>query len=137
VGPGRYKRQRHLDTTFGTGGRVITDLNNGTYGASINSMSLLPDGRVVTAGASGGFSSVSLARYTAAGVLDSTFNGGQPIIDNSISRRLERVGPQSDGKVVVAGSAHGSSGSDCTWPASPPQGTGPTFGFSAGADQPQ
>lgn len=44
----RYRADGTLDTSFGTGGRVLTTV--GDAGAVINSLALQPDGRIVVAG---------------------------------------------------------------------------------------
>ncbi|MGN6548090.1 MAG: hypothetical protein ACTHK7_23850, partial [Aureliella sp.] len=71
----RYLATGALDTTFGTGGIVVTDLQ-GSDGA--NALLLLPDGRLVAAGSDG--TDFALARYTASGGLDTTFGTGGKVI---------------------------------------------------------
>jgi uncharacterized delta-60 repeat protein len=58
-------------TAFGAGGKVVTDMGSGSDVAE--GVAVQGDGRVVAAGA-GGAKGFNLARYTAAGVLDSTFD---------------------------------------------------------------
>ena len=71
----RYTDNGTLDTSFGTGGYVLTDC--GHNGASGNSLALV-EGRAVVAGyANGASHSVfALARYRENGALDSSFGSG-------------------------------------------------------------
>lgn len=94
-----------LDTSFGTGGKVITTFGPGTDPA--NAVAVQPDGRLVVAGAkqSDTGSDFALARYRANGRLDRSFGAGGKVVTS--------VGPeddgtralalQPDGKIVVAG----------------------------------
>ena len=72
----RYNTNGTLDTTFDADGRLTTDfngLNNRAF-----AMKLLPSGAFVVAGDSsvvGGYSAITIARYSAAGVLDPSFSG--------------------------------------------------------------
>jgi uncharacterized delta-60 repeat protein len=93
-------------TSFGTGGVVKTDFGPGDDRA--NAMVAQPDGKYVLAGAAAsGDEDIALARYNADGSPDSTFGvGGKVTTDiaggNDEAYALVR---QSDGKLVVAGSA--------------------------------
>jgi uncharacterized delta-60 repeat protein len=104
----RYSPNGTLDTTFGTKGKVITDLGTGSdHGWS---MAVQPDGRIVVAG-SYGSGQLAVIRYTAAGALDSTFGSGGKVLTNIAlgngayggGRRVD-VALQSDGRIVVCGS---------------------------------
>src|SRR5207247_9415809 len=69
-----------LDTTFGTGGRVVTD-----FGGSEETpaLALQPDGRIVVAGSSFlflGFN-FAFARYNPDGTLDLSFDQVGPLLD--------------------------------------------------------
>lgn len=85
---------------------VSTFGNNGNY---FNDLLVQPDDKVVVVGTStndgnGGF---LVARYTANGALDSTFNGSgytTLLPAGSVSARAYGIARQSDGKVVVVGS---------------------------------
>jgi uncharacterized delta-60 repeat protein len=76
----RYQSNGALDSSFGTGGKVITDLagGNATLGPTFNWMSsvaVLPDGRIIAAGQANivrgyGF---ALVRYESDGTLDTSF----------------------------------------------------------------
>ncbi len=75
----RYNYNGTLDTTFGGGtGKVVTDFN-GTSDR-IWGITLQPDGKIVAVGETvsavfPGTNDIAIARYTAAGVLDTTFGG--------------------------------------------------------------
>jgi uncharacterized delta-60 repeat protein len=101
----RYNADGSLDTTFGTGGLVSTDL----YGNSADraaAMALQPDGKIVLAGntavnlVSEGTQDFALVRYNSDGSLDTTFgtggkvrtdfNTGQP--EGAVSVAIDSVG---------------------------------------------
>src|SRR5438046_618184 len=94
-----------LDTTFGTGGRVVTD-----FGGSEETpaLALQPDGRIVVAGSSVlvfGFN-FALARYNPDGTLDLSFGqGGRVLTSFGRSERARSLALQPDGRIVVAGSS--------------------------------
>lgn len=78
----RYTTKGALDTTFGTGGKVLTNVG-GTFAgnsAIATSLAIQSDGNIVAAGyanaASGGYYRHAVVRYTAAGALDSYFGSG-------------------------------------------------------------
>src|SRR5262245_17690173 len=104
----RFNDDGTLDTTFGTGGRVLTDFGSSTDSA--NAMVVQSDGKIVVAGQtsrSGTGSELAVARYNADGSLDTSFGaGGKVITDFSVSTdQAKAVTLQADGKVVVAGQA--------------------------------
>ena len=100
-----------LDATFGTGGIVTTDFQGDddvAYGVAIDS-----DGKIIVVGYSVNGTTfarnIVIARYTASGVLDNTFGSGGKIIGTNTFAEAHDVAIQSDGKIVVAGWATGSS----------------------------
>lgn len=108
----RYLADGTLDTTFDTDGKLTTAI--GTGNDAINALALQGDGKIVAAGTAfiGVNNNFALARYTSAGVLDTTFDG-----DGKLSTAVgtgssfgKAVQVQSDGKILVAGMA--SNGSD-------------------------
>ncbi|MEP6601811.1 MAG: delta-60 repeat domain-containing protein [Nitrospirota bacterium] len=108
-------RPGQLDRTFGVGGKVQTDFDgNSDYGRGL---ALQPDGKLVVVGFSGvypGFNS-AVARHNSDGSLDTTFgNGGIVISHFSTTDSLDAVAIQSDGKIVVVGSAQATSGNNGT-----------------------
>lgn len=97
----RFNVDGTLDLTFGTGGRVTTDFFNGFEGAF--DVVLQPDGKIVTAGNSGG--DIGVVRYNTNGGLDFTFGvNGEASPNLSPGAEDGRaVALQSDGKIVAAG----------------------------------
>jgi len=93
----RYNTNGTLDTSFGGSGIVVTPMagDNRIYALAIQ-----PDGKAVVAGVSGGH--FALARYSAAGVLDTTAFGASGVVDGGPGQ-ANAIGLQSDGKVVVGG----------------------------------
>ncbi len=97
-----------LDPTFGTGGSVLTQFGTGDDGAT--DVAIQPDGRIMTVGWSTNVDSTTdfaLARYTAHGVLDTSFSGdGKGTTDfASWYDTAWAVALQADGRIVVAGDA--------------------------------
>ena len=98
-----------LDSGFGNGGRVVTDIS-GRYDEA-RALAIQPDGRIVAAGVTGTGSNedFALARYNTDGALDRTFGVGGTVITD-VSRGSDAVWAvaiQSDGKIVAAGVASG------------------------------
>jgi len=101
----RYNPDGSPDSSFGGDGKVTTDFTTGedvAYGVAI-----LADGKIVTAGTSGGYARFALARYNPNGSLDETFGG-----DGRVTTDFTRGGDyaygmaiQADGKIVAAGDA--------------------------------
>jgi uncharacterized delta-60 repeat protein len=100
----RYNADGSLDTTFGTGGKVITAL--GSIADLIRAVALQSDGKIIVVGdaftnPSGG--NFVLVRYNADGSLDSTFGSGGKVIDSLTGNNSSRdIAVQSDGKIIVA-----------------------------------
>ena len=101
----RYNPDGSLDTTFGTGGKVITTMSTGNGADQAYAVAIQSDGKIVIAGKAE--KSLAVARYTTAGVLDTSFSG-----DGKVTTLLTggtdvafAVAVQSDGKIVVAGVA--------------------------------
>ncbi len=101
-----------LDTTFGGTGMVSTNLDS--TGDVSRAVAVQPDSKVVVAGNTGQNTyppHLSVVRYNADGSLDTTFGKGGIFIDpfgpNVIEQYVNHdcVAIQSDGKIVVAGSA--------------------------------
>jgi uncharacterized delta-60 repeat protein len=105
----RYNPNGSLDTTFGTGGKVITKVTGYDTGAS--ALLLLSGGKFIVAGGEQADlqSGMLVMRYLANGTLDSTFGiGGKVIVESGAD--LVYDGPcgavlQSDGKILVAGNS--------------------------------
>ena len=90
-----------LDTTFGSGGSVTTDI--GPDEESATSLAVQADGKLVVGGFSGKHSAI--ARYSASGSLDLTFGVGGKIVAPITADRdgIEDVAVQPDGKLVAVG----------------------------------
>jgi uncharacterized delta-60 repeat protein len=96
----RYNSNGTLDTTFGTGGRVVTDFGADDH---VFSVALQADGKIVAAGIKG--ADFALARYNTNGTLDGTFGtGGKVVTDFAGSGDLAMgVAIRPDGKIVAVG----------------------------------
>lgn len=107
----RYNTDGTLDTSFGRGGRVFTDIAGQSDG--INAVLLQPDGKIVAGGVAsrGPKADFAIARYNADGSLDDTFgaDGSAPgtgvvrIDFGSISDTLRAIVLQPDGRIVAGG----------------------------------
>lgn len=97
-----------LDTTFGDGGRVITEFSEFS---GISSIALEPEGKIVVAGDAGNSGNnhdFAVARYKTDGTLDPSFGSGGKV-STDFFNGLDSAGAlalQPDGKIVVAGSAY-------------------------------
>ena len=69
----RYTADGRLDPSFGSGGMVLTDFGD-SFSSNAESVAIQPDGRIVVAGGGGGY--FALARYSADGMLDTSFGRG-------------------------------------------------------------
>jgi uncharacterized delta-60 repeat protein len=105
----RYLTNGSLDPAFGTNGKVITDFN-GQVDIAYD-LCVQADGKIVVAGyaatSDGSHLQFAVARYQTDGTLDPTFNGtGKVTTSMSSSGYATAVSIQSDGKIVVAGTAN-------------------------------
>jgi uncharacterized delta-60 repeat protein len=103
----RYNSDGSLDESFGSGGKVLTDLG---VASNAYAVALQEDGRIVVAGNSGApaifVGDVALARYEVDGSLDPSFgDGGIVILDlgDPASGGAVDLVVQADGAIVVAG----------------------------------
>jgi uncharacterized delta-60 repeat protein len=105
----RYNRDGTLDASFGTGGRVTTDFAGGVDTAL--SVAIQADGKIVAAGMAtiNGISDFALARYNRDGTLDASFGTGGTVTTDFAGDRDQAnsvvIQPETDGKIVAAGSA--------------------------------
>jgi uncharacterized delta-60 repeat protein len=102
----RYNADGSPDTSFGTNGIASTSL--GTAANFAHALLIQPDGKIVLAGESGLANTnhgMTLVRFTAAGVLDSTFSGdGIASVEvGTIQSIAYGVTSQPDGSLIVAG----------------------------------
>ncbi|HJQ23062.1 MAG TPA: delta-60 repeat domain-containing protein [Blastocatellia bacterium] len=92
-----------LDTTFGNGGKVVTDW----FGGEDDPLATViqPDGKVIVAGTcqNGNVFAFALARYLPNGNLDASFGAGGKVYTPQINGTISRVVLQPDGKIVAAG----------------------------------
>lgn len=97
----------HLDITFGTNGKTLTDFTGGADVA--NALAIQPDGKIVVAGSAVNTvtsdTDFGLARYNSNGTLDPSFGeGGKVITDvGALGDIVSAIALQPDGKIVVAG----------------------------------
>lgn len=101
-----------LDPTFGGAGKVITPIGPGDDSDYARGMALQDDGKIVVVGnsqrrAAPYLGHFVMARYTADGSLDMTFNGTGKVttIVSDAGDSASAVALQRDGKIVVAGVA--------------------------------
>src|SRR5215475_9667372 len=110
----RYNSSGTLDTTFGTNGKVTTDL--GSPYEEATSVAVQSDGKIVVAGGAvfGLFNDFVLVRYNTNGTLDTTFGTGGKVITNlaGVSAQAYAVSVQRDGKIVVGGQVNVDGGYD-------------------------
>ncbi|PYE53229.1 delta-60 repeat domain-containing protein, partial [Deinococcus yavapaiensis] len=103
----RYNSNGTLDTTFGTNGKVTTNL--GFADDLARAVAVQPDGKILAAGAAwdGQYSDLALARYNSNGTLDTTFgtNGRVVMPIGSGEDYAAALVVQPDGKILVAGTA--------------------------------
>jgi uncharacterized delta-60 repeat protein len=105
----RYNTDGSLDTSFDGDGRITTDFG---LDDAANDVKIQADGRIVAVGSTGSFAvsgSFALARYTANGSLDTSFDtDGKVLTDFSaghFSSGALGVAMQNDGKIIAAGEA--------------------------------
>jgi uncharacterized delta-60 repeat protein len=110
----RYTNAGVLDTTFATVGWKSVDF--ATFQDFANALAVQADGKVVLAGdagINGSLTKVGVARLTAAGALDTTFNAtGTIAVGGPSGDQGFTVALQADGKILAGGSALVNNGSD-------------------------
>ena len=102
----RYNTDGSLDTSFGTGGIVITDFGDSDW---LWSTAIQVDGKIVIGGYTEnlGLERFVLARYSIDGKLDQAFGNGGIVtteVDTGVSYGYS-VAIQPDGKILLAGDA--------------------------------
>lgn len=107
----RYHPDGSLDKSFGTGGKVLTDLAGTNDSDYITCMQLLADGRILTAGNANNnnlefTSDAGIVRYMPDGQLDPTFGSDGVVIAPLGSKtNVEGVTVAADGKVIICGTS--------------------------------
>ena len=99
----RYNADGRRDATFAVNGRVVTDMTSRTDLA--RNIVVQSDGALVVSGDPFGSDPsrrTSVARYTASGVLDTSFAGGKLILAGAYVGR--GLALQSDGRLILVGS---------------------------------
>jgi uncharacterized delta-60 repeat protein/CSLREA domain-containing protein len=104
----RYNADGTLDSSFGTGGEVVTAISSASD--VINAVAVQSDGKIIAAGITGagtGQQNIALARYNSDGSLDTSFGSNGIVITvlGPPENRANAVALQRDGKIVVAGSS--------------------------------
>jgi uncharacterized delta-60 repeat protein len=114
----RYTSAGVLDTTFnssGTQGYIIDSNGQGTHSVDI---AIATDGKILVTGYQTGTNLIYVARYTSAGVLDTSFTGGNIpfnsgqgyLVDaTGLGSAGQRIALQTDGKILVTGYQTGTS----------------------------
>ena len=107
----RFNADGSLDTGFGVGGKVTTDMGSGFRSEEAQAVAIQPDGRIVVVGyaaidtappAPRPPATFALARYNTDGSLDTSFGSGGKVSGN-VNGLAYAVRVQADGKIVVAG----------------------------------
>jgi uncharacterized delta-60 repeat protein len=106
----RYNPDGSFDSTFGTGGKVVTVFDAGRH-SSARAMALLSNGQILLGGeyvTSWNHADFALARYHANGSLDTSFGSNGRVITD-FSGRHDYIGEthslavQPNGKIILAG----------------------------------
>jgi uncharacterized delta-60 repeat protein len=106
----RFTSAGSLDNTFGTGGKVTTDV--GTFIDTAADVKVQPDGKIVIGGASCTDGNCNggrglLFRYNSNGSLDTTFDGdGKIVLQSNPPGQNTAIGAialQADNKIIVSG----------------------------------
>jgi uncharacterized delta-60 repeat protein len=98
----RFNTDGTPDETFGTNGRVQTSFTSGRGSADQSyAAALQDDGKIVTTGISGGFS--TLVRYDPDGSIDPDFGLGGVVFIPNLGTIARRIIIQPDGKIVITG----------------------------------
>ncbi|UQX01270.1 calcium-binding protein [Streptomyces sp. RerS4] len=103
----RYNSDGSLDTTYGDGGRALTDPDVDTIDTA-EAVAVQPNGALVLGGSS--FGRWTVARLTPAGGPDTSFGGDGIVITDfggGACCGVSDLALQSDGRIVAAGSASG------------------------------
>ncbi|HYC48023.1 MAG TPA: hypothetical protein VED01_21325 [Burkholderiales bacterium] len=111
----RYNANGSLDTTFGSGGKVMTAV--GTSVDEGRGVVVQPDGKILLAGYTSNGATAddfALVRYNANGSLDTTFDGDGKVITaiGADTDQAWSLALQSDGKILVAGASNNGSDFD-------------------------
>lgn len=101
----KYKTDGSLDTTFGTNGRVATELGSTEFAYD---SAILANGKIIVVGdyrdALSNQKWATILRYNADGSLDTTFGtNGKVFKSAATDANAKRVAIQTDGKIIIVG----------------------------------
>ena len=104
----RYNADGTRDFSFGTGGKVLTDISTYAQGERAKAIAIQTDGRIVAAGQTTltAGSDFALVRYLPNGALDTSFGSGGVVATDFSGGSYDyanAVAIQADGKIVAAG----------------------------------
>jgi len=100
----RYQPDGHIDPSFG-GGLVVAQLPDSTATTFVYGATLAPDGSILVAGTAGATSQAAVVRFTAAGVLETSFGAGGVALFGAAGGNAVGVDVQADGSLLVAAGA--------------------------------
>jgi uncharacterized delta-60 repeat protein len=99
----RFNEDGTPDTTFGTGGRVVTSFTSGQNSADVALWAAFQDeGKIVVSGYTSCIS-VVLARYNADGTIDRSFGLEGSVLTTNFGAVANRLVIQDDGKLIIGG----------------------------------
>src|SRR5262245_21820056 len=117
VSVARYNANGSLDTSFGAGGRLVTNFLPGSFQeqTTVTGLAVQPDGKYVVAATLAGydanfnyFRGIALARYLPSGSLDTSFGSGGLVLSEAFLSTDSDGNPYTDGMGnPVSDGAHG------------------------------
>lgn len=114
----RYNVDGSLDVSFGSGGKVISPIADGSgISESIFDIAIQPDGKIIAVGSSSTQTDFVTVRYNSDGSFDNTFGVGGKVFTTPTNGNYctsYAVALQSDGKIVTAGSGWVNTGTNST-----------------------
>jgi uncharacterized delta-60 repeat protein len=102
----RFNADGTPDTSFGSAGRITTDVTGASRIQYARAVAVQPDGKIVVAGdatLANNTRAAALARYLADGSLDPSFGGDGLVHEAAVAGHIFAMAIQPDGKIVVAG----------------------------------
>lgn len=106
----RYNTDGSLDTTFGSGGKVVYNPNTSGNSSEVWQLALQSDGKVLAAGYEnvGNFVDFAVTRFNTNGTLDTSFGSGGTALSTPLANWggiAYGIALQSDGRIIVAGTS--------------------------------
>ncbi|HJQ68470.1 MAG TPA: TonB family protein [Blastocatellia bacterium] len=103
----RFSADGSLDSSFGEGGRVVTDFAGNSD--SVRAVALQPDGKILLVGTTDWDdcdSDFALARYNSNGASDTSFGQNGKVVTDFLGRdKASAVAILDDGRIIVTGTA--------------------------------